>query len=66
MTISEQDLAIFIEEESAWKVVAGDYRLSVGFNSRDLTHFKEFFIPTTTTTKVSDCLKPESGKIFIE
>ena len=66
MTISEQNLAIFIEEESAWKVVAGDYRLSVGFNSRDLTHFKEFFIPTTTTTKVSDCLKPESGKIFIE
>ena len=66
ITITPEDLAIFDEEQSAWKIVAGDYRLSLGFSSEDLRANKEIFIPTTTIRKVTDCLKPADGKLFIE
>ena len=66
ITISTTDLAKFIEEESAWKVAAGDYRLSLGFSSEDLRGYKEIFVPQTTSCKVTDILKPTDGKLFIE
>ena len=66
IAITVDDLAIFIEEESAWKTVAGDYRLSLGFSSGDLRANSELFIPHTTVRKVTDILKPTDGKLFIE
>ncbi|MBQ5701156.1 MAG: glycoside hydrolase family 3 C-terminal domain-containing protein [Alistipes sp.] len=64
--ITADDLAIFVEEESAWKTIAGDYRLSLGFSSEDLRANREIFIPTTSVRKVTDILKPTDGKLFIE
>ena len=66
IAIANEDLAIFVEEESAWKVAAGDYRLSLGFSSEDLRLRKEIFIPKTSVRKVTDILKPTDGKLFIE
>ncbi|MBQ9137541.1 MAG: glycoside hydrolase family 3 C-terminal domain-containing protein [Alistipes sp.] len=66
IAISDHDLAIFSEQESAWKTVAGDYRLSLGFSCEDLRCYKELFIPQTTTRKVTDVLKPTDGKLYIE
>lgn len=66
IAITNEDLAIFVEEESAWKVAAGDYRLSLGFSSEDLRLRKEIFIPKTSVRKVTDILKPTDGKLFIE
>ena len=66
IAITADDLAIFIENESAWKTVAGDYRLSLGFSSEDLRANSEIFIPKTTVRKVTDILKPTDGKLFIE
>ena len=66
IAITTDDLAIFVEDESAWKVAAGDYRLWLGFSSADLKEYKEFFVPQTTVRKVTDILKPTDGKLFIE
>ncbi len=66
ITITTDDLAIFSQEESAWKTVAGDYRLALGFDCQRLLLSKEIFIPQTTIRKVSDVLKPADGKLFIE
>ena len=66
IAIANEDLAIFVEEESAWKVAAGDYRLSLGFSSEDLRLREEIFIPKTSVRKVTDILKPTDGKLFIE
>ena len=66
IAITNEDLAIFVEEESAWKVAAGDYRLSLGFSSEDLRLREEIFIPKTSVRKVTDILKPTDGKLFIE
>jgi beta-glucosidase len=67
INISADDLAIFVEQESAWKTIAGDYRLSLGFSSEDLRVNREIFIPATKVVrKVTDILKPTDGKLFIE
>ena len=66
IAITTDDLAIFVGDESAWKVAAGDYRLWLGFSSADLKEYKEFFVPQTTVRKVTDILKPTDGKLFIE
>jgi beta-glucosidase len=66
IALTTDDLAIFVEDESAWKVVAGDYRLSLGFSSGDLRQNREFFVPHTKVSKVTDILKPTDGKLFIE
>lgn len=66
IAITVDDLAIFSEEQSAWKVCAGDYRLSLGFSSEDLRAAKEIFIPTTRLRPVTDVLKPTDGPLFIE
>ena len=66
IAINTDDLAIFDEEESAWKTIAGDYRLSLGFSSGDLRASSELFVPTTSVRKVTDVLKPADGKLFIE
>jgi hypothetical protein len=66
IALTTDDLAIFVEDESAWKVVAGDYRLSLGFSSGDLRQNRELFVPQTKVSKVTDILKPTDGKLFIE
>lgn len=64
--ITVDDLAIFVEEASAWRVVAGDYRLSLGFSSEDIRDCKEIFIQNGREQKVTDVLKPANGPLFIE
>lgn len=66
MEIAPFSLAAFNEAESAWKLSAGDYRLSLGFSCEDLRASSEIFIPQTVSQKVTDILKPTDGKLFIE
>lgn len=66
IALSTNDLAQFVESESAWKVCAGDYRLSLGFSSADLRSSREIFVAQGSSRKVADVLKPTDGALFIE
>lgn len=64
--ITPEDLATYSEADVAWKLSAGDYRLSLGFSSSELLQAKEIHIQSEKLRPVSDILKPESGEIFIK
>ena len=64
--ITPEDLATYSEADVAWKLSAGDYRLSLGFSSSELLQAKEIHIQSEKLRPVSDILKPDSGEIFIK
>ncbi|MBQ2993009.1 MAG: glycoside hydrolase family 3 C-terminal domain-containing protein [Alistipes sp.] len=64
--LTADDLAMFVEKESAWVTYAGDYRLSLGFSCEDLRSAKEIFLPATSRRMVTDVLRPTDGPLFIE
>ena len=45
---------------------AGDYRLSLGFDSATLPLSKVVTIKKEKVTPVTDVMKPEKGEIFIK
>jgi beta-glucosidase len=66
IAISNDDLATYCEKSSAWMVNKGKYRLSLGFDSATLPLSKVVAIKNAKSTPVTDVMKPESGKLFIE
>ncbi|MBQ8224749.1 MAG: glycoside hydrolase family 3 C-terminal domain-containing protein [Bacteroides sp.] len=64
--ITPEDLATYSEADVAWKLSAGDYRLSLGFSSSELLQTKDIHIQSEKLRPVSDILKPDSGEIFIK
>ncbi|MBR2932030.1 MAG: glycoside hydrolase family 3 C-terminal domain-containing protein [Rikenellaceae bacterium] len=66
ITIAPEDLSTYSEADTAWRLSAGDYRLSLGFSSEDLPLSQTISIAKTTLRPVTDVLKPADGRLFIE
>lgn len=66
ISISTEDLATYSETDTAWKLSAGDYKLSLGFSCEDLRLNDTISIATETVRPVTDILRPETGDIFIK
>ncbi|MDE7443142.1 MAG: glycoside hydrolase family 3 C-terminal domain-containing protein, partial [Muribaculaceae bacterium] len=65
MQLNDDDLATFSENDMAWKVAKGQYKLSLGYSSADLPLSQTVTVNRDKLTPVRDVMKPVSGDIFI-